>query len=493
MQSAAKEERVQVQGELLPELRSSVADVVVLGAGPAGLGAAYRLTAHGVARVTVLEQRDTVGGNAGSFELEGINVDFGSHRLHPACDVTILNELRSLLGEDLLDRPRHGRIRLGGRWIHFPLKPADLLLRTPKRFAFGVAMDMVRKLVPTPNDGDETFATVLQRGLGRTICEQFYFPYARKLWGLDPRELAVTQAKRRVSGNTLGKMIRKVASAVPGVRKPGAGRFFYPRRGFGQISHKLREVAEARGAEIVLGARVTALNCERNRVVSVQFQSGGEVHEIRASHVWSTLPVTLLVRAMRPQAPPEILGAASSIRFRGMILVYLVLEQDRFTEYDAHYFPETDIAISRLSEPKNYSASREPVGRTVLCAELPADPGSREWQLSDADLGQLVCQALSRAGLPVPTRVLRVVSRKLGQAYPIYQRDYERHFRSIDQWLGGFENLLTFGRQGLFAHDNTHHALYMAWAAADCLNKGGFDRARWGQYRQVFETHVVED
>ncbi len=175
--------------------------VVILGAGPAGLGAAFQLTRKGAAWVTVLEAADRVGGNAGSFELDGVHVDFGSHRLHPACDPDILRDLRGLLGEDLLDRPRHGRIRLQGRWIHFPLNPVDLLLRLPKDFALGVLADIARKAWPRRKSGEETFATVLERGLGRTICREFYFPYARKLWGLAPEDLGVTQARRRVSGS----------------------------------------------------------------------------------------------------------------------------------------------------------------------------------------------------------------------------------------------------------------------------------------------------
>ena len=189
--------------------------VVVLGAGPAGVGAAYELTRLGRARVTVLEQRDTVGGNAGSFQLDGVWVDYGSHRLHPACDPEILNNLRELLGEDLLDRPRHGRIRLENRWIHFPLKPGDLLLRMPKNFALGVAFDMVRKKPAAVNGQPDSFASVLEHSLGRTICQGFYFPYARKLWGLPPEQLAATQARRRVSGNSVGKILSKVANAVP--------------------------------------------------------------------------------------------------------------------------------------------------------------------------------------------------------------------------------------------------------------------------------------
>jgi protoporphyrinogen oxidase len=467
---------------------------VILGAGPAGVGAARQLTHRGIARVTVLEQRDTAGGNAGSFQLDGLYADYGSHRLHPSCDPEILCDLRDLLGGDLLDRPRRGRIQLEGRWIHFPLKPLDLFLRLPRGFAFGVAADIVRKVLPRGGNDQESFATVLERGLGRTICQEFYFPYARKLWGLPPEELSVTQARRRVSGNSLGKMLRKVAAAIPGLKPPGAGRFFYPRRGYGQISQRLYEAAKGAGAEFLFGARVTAIEREGNRVKAVRYARDGREQRILTAHVWSTLPISLLVRTLQPEAPPKVLQAASSISFRGMILIYLVLDQDRFTEYDAHYFPEETIPISRLSEPKNYSGSAEPHGRTLLCAELPADPGSSEWGMSDEVLGQFLCRWLEKAALPVRAPIRQVATRRLKQAYPVYRRGYEAHFAKTDEWLGGLEGLLTFGRQGLFAHDNTHHALYMAYAAAECFGRDGeFDGQRWRRFRQIFETHVVED
>jgi protoporphyrinogen oxidase len=177
-----------------------------------------------------------------------------------------------------------------------------------------------------------------------------------------------------------------------------------------------------------------------------------------------------------------------------MILIYLVLDQDHFTEFDAHYFPETEIPISRLSEPKNYSKVSEPVGRTVLCAELPCSPADDVWQQSDEELGQLVREALALAGIPIQATVLEIVTRRLRQAYPIYPQGYEVHFDRLDAWLGRIDGLLTFGRQGLFAHDNTHHALYMAYAAAECLGVDGrFDQLRWREYRQIFASHVVED
>ncbi|MCL6567051.1 MAG: FAD-dependent oxidoreductase [Acidobacteriia bacterium] len=465
--------------------------VVILGAGPAGLAAAWRLARRGTLRVTVLEQREEVGGYAGSFTLEGCRVDYGSHRLHPATPREILEDLRSLLGADLLRRPRHGRIRLQGRWIHFPLQPLDLLTHLPPQFLLGVAADAVCKPFRTSTDS-HSFAGVLERGLGRTICREFYFPYAEKLWGFPPTELAATQARRRISGDSLGKLARKLQAAFT---RNGQGRsFYYPRRGYGQISEALAEAARAARAEICLGAEVTALLCAGPRVRAVQFRRHGSTHRVPADAVLSTLPVQRLVERIEPPAPENVRGAAAQLQFRGLLLIYLVLAQDRFSEFDAHYFPEPAMPLSRLSEPKNYSGASEPRGRTVLCAELPADPGQPYWQMSDAELGHAVCAWVAGVGLPVAAPVLGVVTRRLRCAYPVYRRGYEEHFAVLDHWLAQMENLLTFGRQGLFVHDNTHHALIMAYAAAECVSeRGELDHTAWRAHRRRFEAHVVED
>ncbi len=321
--------------------------IVILGAGPAGLGAAYRLVQRGPFKVTLIEQNERVGGNAGSFELAGMRLDYGSHRLHPACDLQVLQDIRELLGEDLLDRPRHGRILLQNRWLHFPLKPADLLLKLPPSFAFGVVQDSMTKafhaLASTAKQSsqpviastakqsrsDESFASVMEQGLGKTICQDFYFPYAQKIWGRNPNELSAAQARRRVSAGSLSKMARKVFSSVPGFKPAGSGRFFYPRQGFGQISESYLQAAQAGGAEILLNSPVQGIEHRTPGNLAVKFGRAGVEQEILADQVWSTIPITGLARLLTPKPAEDILASAMRMDFRAMLLIYLVLEQDR--------------------------------------------------------------------------------------------------------------------------------------------------------------------
>jgi protoporphyrinogen oxidase len=465
--------------------------VVVLGAGPAGLATAAKLGRRPGFEVSLIERAAIAGGNAGSFEIDGLRVDYGSHRLHPTCPPEILADIRRALGPDLLDRPRHGRIRLRGRWVHFPLKPLDLALNLPLSFAAGSLRDAIFKSSSTQNG--HTFASVLEQGLGPTICRDFYFPYAEKIWGVSPSALDGEQARRRVSASTPGKMLKKVLSAVPGVDKSGRGRFFYPRLGYGQISDAFLSNALAANVDVRFQTSATAIEIDGKRAKAVRLSGADTSQRIEADAVLSTIPLPLLVRTLEPAAPPDVLASCDALSYRAMVLVYVVLETDQFSEYDAHYFPEREIPVTRISEPKNYSL-HGPRGLTVLCAEIPCRPEDETWTKSDEELGATVIRALEAADLPVTAKVRRVVTRRLRQAYPIYMLGYKEHFDRLDRMTDEIEGLVSLGRQGLFAHDNTHHTLAMAYAACDCLEDSGeFDRRAWADHRKQFESNVVED
>jgi protoporphyrinogen oxidase len=434
--------------------------------------------------VVVLERGEAPGGMAASFEVDGVRVDHGSHRLHPSIEPRILADLQALLGGDLQRRIRNGRIRLAGRWIRFPLRPADLARGLPPSFALGAAGDALTGPVRKRRKGQDTFADVLLAGLGRTMCERFYFPYARKLWGLEPGELDGEQARRRVSASSPGRLLRRVALGA----RPEAAYFWYPRGGYGQIVDRLAQAAQAEGADLRLGQAVTEVRLDgRVRVTS----AAGEV--VEAPRVWSTIPLPALARITSPRADTDVLAAAGALEFRAMLLVYLALDGRPYTPFDAHYLPEPATPVSRISEPANYRDGDDPPERTVLCAEIPCTRGDALWDEPDHALGELVADTLRRVGLPEP-KVRAVHVRRLPNVYPVYRVGYARPLGALDDWAAAQPGLLTFGRQGLFVHDNTHHALAMAWAAADALGAGAsFDERAWAAARARFATHVVED
>jgi protoporphyrinogen oxidase len=223
----------------------------------------------------------------------------------------------------------------------------------------------------------------------------------------------------------------------------------------------------------------------------VRLAGGDTVH---CGHVLSTVPLPVLAGLIRPAAPPAVLAAAAGLRFRAMLLVYLVHGGGQWTPYDAHYLPGPQTPVTRVSEPKNYrDCPDDPADRTVLCAEIPTDQASPLWTATDPELAALVQDGLRATGLPA-VDLVGVQVRRLPHVYPVYETGYADRLGVLDGWVSGLDRVTTFGRLGLFAHDNTHHALAMAADAVAALGADGRrDRAAWAAARQRFAGHVVED
>ena len=454
-----------------------MSQVVVLGGGPAGLYTALLLARRQIP-VTVLEREQVPGGLTAGTVVAGVDVDFGSHRLHPSVDPGILSDLTAILGDDLQPRRRNGRIRIEDSWISFPIAPGEMLTRLRPGTVARLGLGAIRALV-TPNRS-ETFADVVATGLGKGMGEVFYFPYARKIWGIDPRELSGEQARRRISADSVLKLARKTFS-----RSGTSREFFYPKRGFGQIASGLAEAAVQAGADIRLGTTVTSISGKRPG-----FEVGTSHGPLHADLVLSTVPVTVLARFLSP--PATIRASLDSLSYRAMALVYLVVPVAQWTSFDAHYFPGADVLFTRVSEPKNYRDGPDPADRTVLCVEIPCDPEDSVWSDDDANLLSRVRDDIVAMGLPDPGGDGEL--RRLRNVYPVYRLGSEQALFEVAAWLDGEPGLVSYGRQGLFAHDNTHHALLMARDAVACVSSNlEFDHESWDQARERFATHVVED
>lgn len=456
-----------------------MSSVAVIGAGPAGLLAALEAAETGH-DVVLFEASPRVGGMSASFEVAGQRVDYGSHRLHPATDPAIMARLQEMLGDDLQTRVRNGRIRLEDRWVGFPLRPAPMVRELPLSFSARVAVDTASK--PFRRAEPDSFATAIEQRLGPTVADRFYRPYARKLYGAPAEELEVELADRRVSA---GSPLEILAKAFKASRVDGRT-FFYPRRGYGQISEAIAEAAVAAGVDLRLESPVTAIELGD----SVSVTAGGATVEV--DNVLSSMPIDLLAAALDPAPGPELRDAVDTMRIRGMALVYLVLDRPSFTEFDAHYFPDAAIHTSRLSESKNYRDGDDPADQTVLCAEVPCWVDDERWSLSDDDFGALVADELVRSGLPAPEHVATEVHRQ-ARVYPTYERAHAEARRTVDGWRPDDDRLLVFGRQGLAVPDNIHHVLAMGRAAASVLTAEGIDHAAWNVAREEFATHVVQD
>ena len=214
------------------------------------------------------------------------------------------------------------------------------------------------------------------------------------------------------------------------------------------------------------------------------------VRRLEFDSVRVDLPTPLPVLARLAGAPVPPTGLA----FRAMVLVYLVHTGGRWTDHDAHYLPGPQTRVTRLSEPANYRASRDdPADRSVLCAEIPCAVGDPVWTSTPDDLAELVRDGLRASGLPA-VRLGGVEVRRLPHVYPVYEIGYADRLRPLDEWADGLDRVTTFGRLGLFAHDNSHHAMAEALDAVAALRPDGTrDPRLWAAARARFAAHVVED
>lgn len=454
--------------------------VVVIGAGPAGLAAALTAAESGQ-EVVVFEAADAVGGMAGSFEVADLRVDFGSHRLHASTAPEFLNRLQSLLGDDLQARERNGRIRLRNRWVGFPLRIGDMVRKLPPDFAARVAAETATGVLRRPQP-EPSFLDEVTRRLGPTVSSEFYKPYAVKLYGADPKDLTDELARRRVSASSPLAILAKAFKA----RQPDGRTFYYPRRGYGQVSEALADAAVSAGAELRLSEPVQEI------VPGAAPKIATATTSLDADVVLSTMPVPSLIRSLGAAVDQPIVDAAATLRTRAMVLVYLVVPRPQYTPYDAHYFPSVDISMCRLSEPKNYRDADDPADHTVLCAELACWAGDEIWTADDHALGERVADDLARAGLPAPDTA-EVAVRRLPAVYPVYERSTVTARATVDRWMGDLPGVVSFGRQGLGVPDNLHHVLDMGQAAAAAISSGSIDRARWSDELTRFADNVVVD
>jgi protoporphyrinogen oxidase len=445
-------------------------EVAIIGAGPAGLTAAYILSKNEVP-VTVLEADPVyVGGISRTATYKGFHFDIGGHRFFSKCKA--VEDLWSeILPNDMLQRPRSSRIFYGGKFFAYPLKPFEALVKLGIfRSALCVLSWLKARLFPVRNP--RNFEEWVSNQFGRRLFNTFFKSYTEKVWGMSCKEISADWAAQRIKGLSLGSAIK---NALFPQRQPKdrskviktlINSFRYPRKGPGMMWEVCAEKTKAMGGKIEMGCKVTG--CGYDALTStwtVQFKDQqGNAHALQAGHVISSAPMRELVRGLSPQVSDHTLRAAESLKYRDFLTVMLILKERHMFDDNWIYIHDPSVKVGRIQNFRSWSPEMVPdpdkacYGLEYFCFEHDG-----LWDSKDEDLIELAKCELIKIGLAKKQDVVDGCVVRQKKAYPVYDDDYGRHVAAIRQELEHrYPNLHLVGRNGMHKYNNQDHAMMTA-------------------------------
>jgi protoporphyrinogen oxidase len=449
----------------------SVKKVVVIGASPAGLTAAYVLRKAGVGAV-VLEKDTALGGLSRTVNHRGYRFDIGGHRFFTK--VRAVDELwREVLGaRDFLRRPRLSRIFYGGKFFQYPLRILPTLRGLGPVNALLILLSYVRARL-SPSEQEETFEQWVTNRFGRRLYRLFFKTYTEKVWGIPCDEISAEWAAQRIKGLSLFAAVRH-ALGSRGTRE-GGGRvrtlteeFDYPRLGPGMMWEAMAAAVIRKGGEIRTDAPVERILWEGGAVTGVEVVSGGRSEAVRGTHFVSSMPVRELVEKLSPAAPREVLEAAARLGYRDFITVALVVNRAELFPDNWIYIHEPGVKVGRIQNFKNWSPDMVPdEGKTCLGLEYFCFEGDGLWTMTDEELIELGKSELESIGLIKGAEVEDGSVVRTPEAYPVYDAGYAQALGVARDFLRTLKNLQPVGRNGMHRYNNQDHSMLTAMLAAE--------------------------
>ena len=445
----------------MPSRHQSSVGTAVLGAGPAGLTAAYVLANRGVS-ATVFEADGVVGGIAKTVEFSGYRFDLGGHRFFTKLR-PVERLWEEMLGEELLTRPRLSRIYYQGKYLAYPLQAKDVIARLGVRESVFCALSYLWTRLK-PKRPEVSFEDWVTTRFGRRLYDAFFRSYTEKVWGIPGSDIRAEWAAQRIKNFSLAKALLTILGLRRAHVTTLIEEFRYPRLGPGQMWERFRERVEERGIPVRLNHRVVGIRHDGDgHVESVLVRrNGGPDEEVQVESVLSSLPLSTLVLSLDPPPPPEVFVAAQRLRYRELCLVALVIDEHEPFPDNWIYLHDPDTRAGRVQNFGAWSESMVVPGTTCLGVEYFCFEGDEIWEMPDEEAVRLATHELTRIGLIDPAKVVDGVKVRVPRAYPMYDTDYSLAVDTLREYLSGFDNLVTFGRNGLHRYNNQDHSMWTA-------------------------------
>ena len=438
--------------------------VGIVGAGPAGITAAYQLAKAGV-HVEVFEAGPHVGGLSRTIDLWGQKVDLGPHRFFSS-DPRVNDVWLEVVGRDYCMVDRLTRIYYQNRFFHYPLRPANALCNMGVGNALGCLTSYLKEyLRPSFRaDQNETFESWVVGRFGRKLFEMFFKSYSEKLWGIPCDQLDADFAAQRIKKFSLGEAIKAALGIGAGRHKTLVDQFAYPTGGTGMVYERMAQRIEEAGGAIHCQTPVRRLIHHGKQVHGLQL-ADGRIEPF--DHVISTMPLTLLVGGLG-DLPAEVDDAVRRLQFRNTILVYLHVDKADLFKDQWLYVHAPELGVGRVTNFRNWAPELYGDAATsILALEYWCYDNDAIWRESEQNLIALATREIRATGLIGATPVLAGHVERIRRCYPVYAQGYKKHLQSVVDHVRQYQNLQVIGRYGAFKYNNQDHSILMGVLAAE--------------------------
>lgn len=456
--------------------------VVIIGAGPAGLTAAYELCKEGVESV-VLEKDDVVGGISRTVNYKGYLFDIGGHRFFTK--VKAVDDMwREVLGEKkFLRRSRLSRIYYQKKFFYYPLKASNALLGLGIWNSFMMVFSYLRaQMFPVKNES--TFEDWISNRFGKRLYHTFFKTYTEKVWGIPCDKISADWAAQRIKGLSLVTTIKNALLPTE-VKDKGEiiktliDAFDYPAKGPGMMWEMVAESIQKDNSTLKMNSDVDRIFWQKGRVTALEVESGGKREVIDGTDFISSMPMQELVRKMSPEPPAEVLAAADKLGYRDFLTVSLVVNKENLFEDNWIYIHDPDVKVGRIQNFKNWSPQMVPdSSKTCLGLEYFCFEGDGLWTMDDADLIALGAKELGLLQLVDPADVEDGSVVRMPKAYPVYDAVYVDAVDTIRDFLREVPNLYLVGRNGMHKYNNQDHSMLTAMLSVKNILGANYDV--WG-------------
>ena len=449
--------------------------IIIVGAGPAGLAAGYELAKKGQ-KVVVLEKDNIAGGISRTVCHNDFRFDIGGHRFFTK--IERVNELwREVLGDEFLRRPRLSRIYYNNRFFNYPLKPTNALMGLGIFTSMSILASYVAsKIKPYPSE--DTFEQWVCNRFGKKLYRIFFKTYTEKVWGIPCDQIEAEWAAQRIKGLSLMSAVKAALIGDKGNKiKTLIEEFDYPRYGPGQMYEKMAEDIRGMGGEVLFETVADSFEFNDGKAATVRVvDKNGQARWLEAENIVVSLPLTEFVKKVGGDKPKEVVEAADSLKYRSLLTVNLMMDRPESFPDTWIYVHSPDVKVGRVQCFKNWSPYMVPnekvssLGLEYFCTE-----GDELWNAKDKDLVELGKKEIDQLGLADSGMVFDAFIVRCPKTYPVYSRNYNNHVKVLKDFAGQFDSVQCVGRNGMFKYNNMDHSILSGLLAADNILGGDND------------------